>query len=439
MARISVIGTGYLGLTHAVCMAELGHQVIALDIDDVKLKKLALGEVPFHEPELPELLSKATKSGHLTFTSDWGKIASEADYHFICVGTPQQKNSDSADLTQVLTAVKSLAPHLVADCLIIGKSTVPVGTAEMLDQIIQDLAPIKNGAHLVWNPEFLREGFAVKDTLHPDRIVLGVKHQGDADLLKKIYAKPISEGSPVVITDFATAELVKVAANAFLATKISFINAFAMLCDHVGADVTTLADAIGYDDRIGRKVLNAGIVFGGGCLPKDIRALRSRAAELGFETQFEFLKSVDQINIDRRNQVVQMVLKAISEPVGKKIAILGAAFKPNSDDIRDSPALAIAAALSELQFKVTIHDPEALGNVARNFPELHIAETVEDVLLDADLVLHLTEWQQYRELNPAKLISLVKNPMIIDGRNVLELDAWNSAGWTLTFLGKPGK
>ncbi len=438
MARISVIGTGYLGLTHAVCMAELGHQVIALDIDQNKLDKLAKGEVPFHEPELPELLLKSVNSGKLTFTSDWKQVAKEADFHFVCVGTPQQKGSDSADLSQVHSAIKSLAPHLQNSCLVIGKSTVPVGTATELNDILQNLAPAGSAARLVWNPEFLREGFAVKDTLHPDRIVLGVINKSDAHDVLELYKKPISEGTPVVVTDFSTAELVKVAANAFLATKISFINAFAMLCDEVGADVTTLADAIGYDERIGRKFLNAGIGFGGGCLPKDIRALRSRASELGYESQFEFLKIVDRINLDRRQEVINQAKDLLGDLRDKKIAVLGAAFKPNSDDIRDSPALAIANELQSLGANVVIHDPEALKNVAAAYPLLSSTAEVNEAVTDADLVLHLTEWQQYRELDPTALIKLVKIPKIIDGRNVLDLEHWNSAGWQLSYLGKPG-
>ncbi|NBO26674.1 MAG: UDP-glucose/GDP-mannose dehydrogenase family protein, partial [Actinobacteria bacterium] len=347
MARISVIGTGYLGVTHAACMASLGHDVVALDVDKDKVTSLAAGIVPFHEPGLPKLLKEALAAKKIHFTSDWTDVAAEADVHFLCVGTPQLPESSAADLSQIKSAISSLAPLLTKSCLIVGKSTVPVGTAKWISEYLIANSPAGKGVHLVWNPEFLREGFAVEDTLYPDRIVLGIQNKEDISGLTDIYASALDASTPLVVTDYATAELVKVAANAFLATKISFINAFAYLADEVGADVGTLADAIGHDTRIGRRFLNAGIGFGGGCLPKDIRALQARASELGLSEHFEFLKNVDEVNKSRRNYVVELARKTLETLDDKTITILGAAFKPDSDDLRDSPALGIALALSK--------------------------------------------------------------------------------------------
>jgi UDPglucose 6-dehydrogenase len=438
MARISVIGTGYLGVTHAACMASLGHDVVALDVDENKVASLAAGTVPFHEPGLPELLQESLAAGKIHFTTNWADVASQADVHFLCVGTPQSPESPAADLSQIQSAVRSLAPLLTKPCLVVGKSTVPVGTAKWISEYLVANSPAGQDVHLVWNPEFLREGFAVEDTLHPDRIVLGIKHEADVVLLTDIYASALVGNTPLVVTDYATAELVKVAANAFLATKISFINAFAYLADEVGADVGTLADAIGHDTRIGRRFLNAGIGFGGGCLPKDIRALRARADELGLSEHFEFLKNVDDVNKSRRNYVVELATRNLGSISGKTIAILGAAFKPDSDDIRDSPALDIALMLSSGGANVRLHDPVALPQVhARNLPIIAI-DNVEDVFDGADLVLHLTEWKVYRELNPQVIADKVNQKRIIDGRNCLDLDLWKNAGWQITYLGKPG-
>ena len=438
MTRLSVIGTGYLGVTHSVCMASLGHSVIALDVDPEKISALSQGKVPFHEPELPEMLTASLASGNLTFTTDFKEIAEQADVHFLCVGTPQSDGSGAADLSQIQNAIAALAPLLTRPCLVVGKSTVPVGTAKWISEYFAENSPAGSDVHVVWNPEFLREGFAVQDTLHPDRIVLGVTHTDDVKILEAIYSEALAELTPLIVTDYATAELVKVAANAFLATKISFINSFADLADKVGADVATLADAIGHDTRIGRRFLNAGIGFGGGCLPKDIRALQARATELGLTEQFAFLKNVDAVNQYRRTHVVELARENLGELAGKTITVLGAAFKPDSDDIRDSPALDIALALASGGANVQLHDPVALAQVrSRNLPVTAI-DDVAEAFANADLVLHLTEWQSYRELDPAKLGELVKIKRIIDGRNVLDKELWSSAGWKITYLGKPG-
>jgi UDPglucose 6-dehydrogenase len=435
VTRLSVIGTGYLGATHAACMASLGHDVVAFDLDSEKIGKFSSGNLPFFEPGLADLLKAGIKSGKLRFTNELADAISNSEVHFICVGTPQVSESGAADLSQIHSAVKAMAPLLSEGSTVVGKSTVPVGTASWVNQYFSEHAA--QNVKLVWNPEFLREGFAVKDTLHPDRIVLGVSNDSDSSVLEKIYSSTIESGTPVIITDYATAELVKVAANAFLATKISFINAFADLCDVVGADVTTLADAIGHDTRIGRRFLNAGIGFGGGCLPKDIRALQARANELGMKDQFEFLNQIDHINKGRRSYLVQKVEIELGDVKSKNVAILGVAFKPDSDDIRDSPAISIAKRLIELGANVTVHDPEALQILSKIHPEIKSSNKVEDALANADLVLHLTEWQQYRELDLTELSKLVKTRTIIDGRNILDRATWNSAGWKIIYLGRP--
>ncbi|NBU32903.1 MAG: UDP-glucose/GDP-mannose dehydrogenase family protein [Actinobacteria bacterium] len=439
MTNLSVIGTGYLGVTHAACMASLGHKVIALDVDPEKIASLNSGVVPFHEPELQELLNQALASGNLTFTTDWAEVAQAADVHFLCVGTPKSKDSDAADLSQVNGAIASLAVHLDRACLVVGKSTVPVGTAQRLADYLTANAPIGQQAHLAWNPEFLREGFAVQDTLHPDRIVIGITESKDETKLREVYAASIAEGTPFITTDYATAELVKVAANSFLATKISFINSFADLCDAAGADITQLADAIGHDTRIGRRFLNAGVGFGGGCLPKDIKALHARAIELGLSEQFEFLANVGRVNQMRRELVVNRAAELVGGNLsGAKVVILGAAFKPDSDDIRDSPALSVARELAIQGAAVTVHDPIALPVVRRVHPDLHCEESIAEAVVGAQILIHLTEWKEYRELDPDSLGNLVADRVIIDGRNMLDREKWTAAGWKISFLGKPG-
>jgi UDPglucose 6-dehydrogenase len=437
---ISVIGTGYLGVVHAACMAELGHTVIAVDTDAVKVESLSRGVPPIYEPGLEELLTSVLATGRLRFTTDYAEAAG-ADVHFICVGTPQRKGENAADTSYVFTAGQSLAPHLRDKALVVGKSTVPVGTAARLLDRLQAGAPAGVTVRLAWNPEFLREGFAIEDTVAPDRFVYGVDGpSADADvaLLDEVYAGPLATGTPRMVTDYATAELVKVAANAFLATKISFINAMAEVCEVAGADVVQLADAIGHDDRIGRKFLNAGVGFGGGCLPKDIRAFMARASELGADEALEFLREIDAINVRRRSRMVDLARQECGGTLlGKRVAVLGAAFKPDSDDIRDSPALDIAQAARKEGAVVTVHDPKAIEAAKRVHPDLEYAETVDEACLDADVVLHLTEWKQFREIDPAKLAALVANPTIIDGRNALNPTLWRKAGWTYRALGRP--
>ena len=431
--KLSVIGTGYLGATHAACMASLGFEVIGFDIEASKIDLLSKGKVPFYEPELEELLSEQIKSGRLTFTNNIADLA-EADVHFICVGTPQVKNGNAADLTYVNSALESIAKFVKPGGLVVGKSTVPVGTATKLRNRLLELNP---KADLAWNPEFLREGFAVEDTLRPNRLVVGVVNDSAEQILKEVYANNLKEKTPWVRADLPTSELVKVAANSFLATKISFINAMAEICEAAGGDVTVLAKAIGYDPRIGSRFLQAGIGFGGGCLPKDIRAFMARAEELGASQAVEFLKEIDAINLRARQRIIELVRKDLADDLrGKKVAILGAAFKPDSDDVRDSPALDIAAQIQAAGAVVTVHDPKAIANAQKRFPALNFADDVNATLKDSEIVLHLTEWKIYREIDPVKVKSIVKNPIIIDGRNALDRDLWQSAGWKFRALGR---
>jgi UDPglucose 6-dehydrogenase len=431
--KLSVIGTGYLGATHAACMASLGFEVIGFDTENSKIDLLSKGKVPFYEPDLEELLAEQIKAGRLRFTKDIAELA-DVDVHFICVGTPQVKGGNAADLTYVNSALESIAKIVKPGGLVVGKSTVPVGTATRLRNRLIELNP---NADLAWNPEFLREGFAVEDTLRPNRLVVGVTNDNSEKILKEVYAINLKENTPWVRADLPTAELVKVAANSFLATKISFINAMAEICEAAGGDVTILAKAIGYDPRIGSRFLQAGIGFGGGCLPKDIRAFMARAEELGAKQAVEFLKEVDAINLRARQRIIELVRRDLSEDlVGKKVAILGAAFKPDSDDVRDSPALDIAAQIQAAGAIVTVHDPKAIANAQKCFPALKFAEDINNTLKDADIVLHLTEWKIYRDINPGQVKSLVKTAIMIDGRNALDRDAWRAAGWKFRALGR---
>jgi UDPglucose 6-dehydrogenase len=431
--KLSVVGTGYLGATHAACMASLGFEVIGFDTEALKIDLLSQGKVPFYEPDLEELLAEQIKSGRLRFTKNINDLA-DFDVHFICVGTPQVKGGNAADLTYVNSALESIAKIVKPGGLVVGKSTVPVGTATRLRNRLIELNP---NADLAWNPEFLREGFAVEDTLRPNRLVVGVTNDNSEKILKEVYATNLKENTPWVRADLPTAELVKVAANSFLATKISFINAMAEICEAAGGDVTILAKAIGYDPRIGNRFLQAGIGFGGGCLPKDIRAFMARAEELGAKQAVEFLKEVDAINLRARQRIIELVRRDLSEDlVGKKVAILGAAFKPDSDDVRDSPALDIAAQIQAAGAVVTVHDPKAIANAQKRFPALKFTEEINNTLKDAEIVLHLTEWKIYREINPTQVKSLVKTAIMIDGRNALDRDAWRAAGWKFRALGR---
>jgi UDPglucose 6-dehydrogenase len=437
--RLTVVGTGYLGATHAVCMAALGFEVLGLDVDEAKIETLRSGEVPFFEPGLAELLASQLESGRLRFTTSFEQVGEFGDVHFVCVGTPQKKGEYAADLTYVDAAFTALLPHVRAGSLLVGKSTVPAGTAERLAEQVRRSRG--EDVELAWNPEFLREGFAVEDTLRPDRLVFGVTSARAEQQLRAAFAPVIEpadrEPTPVVVTDFATAQLVKVAANAFLATKISFINAMAEVCEVTGGDVTLLSKALSYDTRIGGRFLNAGLGFGGGCLPKDIRAFMARAGELGVDQALSFLREVDAINLRRRARMVELAREELDGSFGgMRVAVLGAAFKPNSDDIRDSPALDVASTMQRQGAAVTVFDPAAMENARVKYPELGYRDSAVGAAKGADLVLLLTEWQEFRDMDPVELGHIVNERRILDGRNALDPQRWRGAGWTYRALGR---
>ena len=441
--RITVLGTGYLGATHAISMAELGYEVLGVDVDESKITKLADGQVPFHEPGLDEMLRRNLVTGRLRFSTSYHEAADFGDVHFVCVGTPQKAGSLAADMRYVEAAVTSLAPHLTRKALIVGKSTVPVGTAEWIEELVAEHAPDGLGVEVAWNPEFLREGYAVEDTLRPDRLVFGVQSEWAQEMLEATYKGVYELGAaedrevPTVITDFPTAELVKVAANSFLATKISFINAMAEVSEAAGADVTQLARAIGYDVRIGNKFLRAGIGFGGGCLPKDIRAFQARAEELGVGQALRFLSEVDQINTRRRERAVSLTAELVGgDLTGARIGVLGATFKPNSDDVRDSPAVAVTKSLAEAGAQVTVYDPQGIDNARRALPTVVYATSTRDAVRDADAVVVLTEWEEFRHADPVALGALVAHRRVVDGRNCLHPAEWRAAGWEYRGMGR---
>jgi UDPglucose 6-dehydrogenase len=434
--RVSVVGTGYLGAVHAVCMAQLGHEVCAYDTDAAKIAMLSAGTSPFYEPGFEELLAEVLCTGRLKFTHDAAEAVSGAAVHFVCVGTPQSPGSNAADVQFVDSAVASIIAH--ADCqgVIVGKSTVPVGTAQRLSAELAGTSA-HDILELAWNPEFLREGKAIEDTLHPDRLVFGVTSEYAEKALHQVYGRLIEGGTPHLTTDLATAEMVKVAANSFLATKISFINAMAEVCELVNADVVTLARALGYDDRIGPRFLSAGLGFGGGCLPKDIRAFSARAGELGASDSLTFLHEVDKINVRRREKAVAVATALLDgDCLGKNIAVLGAAFKPNSDDVRDSPALNVAAAMHLKGADVRVHDPRAIANAKARFPTLTYCDSLQDACRNVDLIVLATEWDEYLTIDPVAFRSVVRQPRLLDTRNAIDRQLWVEAGWYVYALGR---
>ncbi|WP_448810045.1 UDP-glucose dehydrogenase family protein [Agromyces bauzanensis] len=438
--RITVIGSGYLGATHAICMASLGYEVLGVDVDEEKIAALSAGTVPFFEPGLPEQLVEALDSGRLSFTTDFDEAAAFGDVHFVCVGTPQAEGSHAADLSYVDAAFEALAARITRKALIVGKSTVPIGTAARLTALVAETSPLGDELEVAWNPEFLREGFAVQDTLHPDRLVFGVASEWAERQLSAAFRPILDDGTPLIVADLATAELVKVAANSFLATKISYINAMAEVCEATGADVNLLATALSHDDRIGGRFLKPGLGFGGGCLPKDIRAFTHRAEELGVGQAVAFLREVDDINNRRRLRIVDLIRElAGGDLAGKRIAALGAAFKPNSDDVRDAPALDVARMLYLEGAEVRVYDPEANANAHRAYPDLEYVDSMTEAVTGADVVALLTEWDEFRQADPAELGRLVASRRVVDGRHALDADAYRAAGWEFRALGRPAQ
>lgn len=432
--RITVIGLGYLGVTHAVAMVEFGHEVLGIEPDPDKLESLKAGKVPFFEPGLQSALEAALKTGRLHFNSAHTDFSKTADVHFICVGTPQQKSSFAANIDYVVAASREVGAVLSKNAIVVGKSTVPVGTASTLQTLLTDTAGFD--VTLAWNPEFLREGTALEDSRHPDRIVIGSSKQTAFKILRDVYKPAIDSGSPFVEMDIETSELVKVAANSFLATKISFINAMAEIAEITGADTVKLAEAIGYDERIGNKFLKTGIGFGGGCLPKDIRAFMARAEELGVQDAVDFLRDIDAINQRRRTRVIEILEHELGNIDGKTIGILGAAFKPESDDLRDSPALHVALQLQSRGATIQIHDPKAGEGVKSAYPNFSVKDKSLEVFHDADAIILATEWSEYKAINPEIALQMARNPLIIDGRNILDVELWLQAGWNLYALGR---
>jgi UDPglucose 6-dehydrogenase len=436
--RLTVIGTGYLGATHAACMAQLGFDVLGVDVDQDKVAALQRGELPFYEPGLEDLVKEQVAAGRLRFTTSMEEAGAFGDVHFLCVGTPQKKGEFAADLKYVDAAITELAKHLTRPCVVAGKSTVPVGTAARLADLLRETAPAGAGVELAWNPEFLREGFAIEDTLRPDRLVIGVQGGRAEQVLREVYAPLLDADVPMLVTDYPTAELVKVSANAFLATKISFINAMAEVCEIVHADVTQLGQALALDPRIGGRFLSAGLGFGGGCLPKDIRAFMARAGELGADQALSFLREVDAINMRRRARMVDLAREQCDGTLlGKRVAVFGAAFKPESDDIRDSPALNVAASIQLQGAQVTVYDPKANDNARKMYPTLSYADSAMEAADRAHVVLHLTEWAEFRQMDPEALGEVVTCRRMVDGRNVLDPETWRAAGWTYRALGRP--
>jgi UDPglucose 6-dehydrogenase len=434
--RISVIGTGYLGATHAACLAASGHQVVGVDSDPAKVARLAAGSVPFHEPGLAALLRRGVGSGELTFDTDLA-AAADAEVHFLCVGTPQRAGSHAADLSALDAAVTALAPLLRRPALVVGKSTVPVGTARRLGDRLRAQAPAGDRVRIAWNPEFLREGHAVEDSLHPDRLVLGVDDDESDQVLRDVYSRMINDGVPVVRTDLETAELAKVSANVMLATRISLVNLLAEVCEAADADVGDLTTILGLDDRIGHRFLDPGVGFGGGCLPKDLRAFVARAEELGVGGPAGLLREVDTINMRQRARTIDLAVRLLGGgATGRRVAVLGAAFKAGSDDVRDSPALDVAATLQARGADVHVFDPQAGARVRAEQPLLHCADSIERACRDAEIVLVLTDWEEFRGIDPVALAEQVREPRVVDGRLVLDPDKWRAAGWDFHALGR---
>ncbi|WP_018545426.1 UDP-glucose dehydrogenase family protein [Streptomyces sp. LaPpAH-108] len=439
--RVSVIGCGHLGIPHAAAMAELGHEVIGVDVDQAKVDRLNAGECPIYETGLPELLTRHTASGRLRFTTDISEAAGFAELHFLGVGTPIDADGRSYDTAQVFGAIRRLAPHLGRPCAIVGKSTVSVGTTAQVTALAQRLAPAGKGVEVVWNPEFLREGHAVEDTLRPDRLIAGVTTAEGEKAIRAVYAGIIDAGVPIFITDPQTAELAKGAANTYLGLKISYINAVADMCEAAGGDVAQIVDILGIDPRIGSGGMRPGIGYGGGCLPKDVRAFTASARALGADAAASLLRAAEVINEQRTDVALGLVTRALGErPVsGARITVWGAAFKPGTNDVRESPALALAQALQQAGGIVTVHDPQAVPTAMVRNPELEYTDDLAGSLDGADLVVLATEWAEYRQADPRTLACRPANPLLVDCRTTLDPEPWRTAGWTVHQLGRPEK
>jgi UDPglucose 6-dehydrogenase len=432
--RMSVIGCGHLGATHAACMASLGHEVIGVDIDEDKVSLLNSGKGWFHETDLDPMLAECIERGRLRFTTDFADAAEFAAVHFLGVATPGHPDG-SYDISQLRAAVSSLVPHLHGDCLIIGKSTVSPGTAAGLQSMIDDmLRPGQGRVEVAWNPEFLREGCAVADTLRPDRIVVGVGSAAAAEIIREIYRPQTDTAIPLLITDLATSELAKGAANAFLAMKISFINAMSDICAATGGDVSALAHSLGLDPRIGKAFLRAGIGYGGACLPKDVRGLGAFAMGIGARNAATLLGAVDAINSARIGQTVGLVTGAVNEVAGSRIAVWGATFRPGTDDVRDSAGLQIAEQLRELGAVVTVYDPMGGGNALMACPELAYADSAITAAVAADVLVVTAAWPEFAQVDAAEVAGVVGHKAVVDACQGIDAATWREAGWWVSSL-----
>jgi UDPglucose 6-dehydrogenase len=432
--RMSVIGCGHLGATHAACMASLGHEVIGVDIDADKVSLLNSGKGWFHEPDLDPMLANCIEQGRLRFTTDFAEAAEFAAVHFIGVATPGHPDG-SYDMSQLRAAVSSLVPHLRGNCLIIGKSTVSPGTAAALQSMVDGLlTPGQARVEVGWNPEFLREGCAVADTLRPDRIVAGTSSASAADIIREIYRPQTDAGIPLLVTDLPTSELAKGAANAFLATKISFINAMADICAATGADVSALAHSLGLDPRIGHAFLRAGIGYGGACLPKDVRGLGSFAQGIGAQNAALLLGAVDAVNQTRIGQAVSLVTETVGEVAGSRVAVWGASFKAGTDDVRDSAGLLIAEQLRALGATVTVYDPMSSGNAMVAYPELGYADSAVTAAASADVLVVTAAWAEFAQVDAAEVARVVACKAVVDVCQGIDIASWRGAGWQVCSL-----
>ncbi len=433
MVKITIIGTGYVGLVSGTCLAEVGHEVICADIDENKINMLNHGEIPIYESGLKELVHKNMQKGRLHFTTDIDNAIKESEVIFSAVGTPPDKDH-RADLQYVKAVAKSFANNLNSYKIFVNKSTVPVGTGNMVKEIIESITDAE--FDVVSNPEFLREGAAVKDFLNPDRIVIGTESQRARDIMGSLY-KPFERSqSPILFTDIKSAELIKYAANAMLATRISFINEIANFCDLVGADVKAVSKGIGLDNRIGPRFLQAGIGYGGSCFPKDVNALIESGADVGFD--FNILNSVEAVNQKQKLIIVDKLRKKLGNLQDKKIAIWGLAFKPKTDDIREAPAIYIINQLIAEGAKVSVSDYVAKHNFQKEHPHLDVEfhDDHYEILHGADALLLLTEWDEFRILNHDKLHERMRNKLIVDGRNIYNSQDLRDRGFDYIGIGK---
>ncbi|MFD5696547.1 UDP-glucose dehydrogenase family protein [Streptomyces lasiicapitis] len=437
--RVSVIGCGHLGAPHAAAMAELGHEVVGVELSPETCRILQSGRGAFYERGLDELLAKHVASGRLRFTTELPEAAGWADLHFLAVGTPLREDGRGYDVSQVLGAVRSLAPLLTRPCTIVGKSMVTVGTVARLQEIVS--AEAAEGVELVWNPEFLREGHAVEDSLHPDRIVAGLSSAAAQKAIAEVYAPILARGGvELIVTDPQTAEVLKSAANAFLSTKISFINAMAEVCEITGADVNAVAYGIGIDHRIGHAGMRPGIGYGGGCLPKDVAAFAHRVEELGAEHAAGLLGAVEAVNRSRMDTAVALVERAHGSALdGAAITVLGASFKPGTSDVRNSPALRLAGRLHQAGARTVIYDPESNEAARRLHPEYTYANDLRSALHEAEAVVLATDWPLFTQDTqlPSSAGAIVRARVLIDVRNSVDSHAWLAAGWQVWQLGRP--